>query len=127
MAVSPEYRDHLLDLLAPLGPVTARRMFGGLGIFYTDVMFALVVENGLHLKVDEATKADFEAAGSGPFTYQRVGKPRALKSYWQVPDEILDDEEDILAWARAAVDVALSAQKAKAPAKRRRTKSARQP
>ena len=127
MAVSPGYRDHLLDLLEPLGPVTARRMFGGLGIFYADVMFGLVVEDGLHLKVDEATRPAFEAAGSGPFTYLRSGQPRALKSYWRVPDEIMDTEDDLRAWARAAVDVALSAQKAKAPAKVRGTKSARQP
>ena len=127
MAVSPEFRDHLLDLLEPLGPVTARRMFGGVGIFYGDVMFALVVDDGLHLKVDDTAKLDFEAAGSGPFTYLRAGEPRALKSYWRVPDEIMDGEDDLLSWARAAVDVALSAQKAKRPAKKRGEGSRRRP
>ncbi len=38
MALSPQYRDYALDLLAPLGPVRARRMFGGGGLFHGEVI-----------------------------------------------------------------------------------------
>ncbi len=64
MAAKPEFRDHVLDLLAPLGPVTARRMFGGFGITLDGVMFALIADDVLYLKVDDRTRPDYEAAGA---------------------------------------------------------------
>jgi DNA transformation protein len=114
MAFSPEFRDHVLDLMAPLAHVEAKRMFGGVGYFYRDLMFALQAREELYFKVDAASQEDFEAAGSGPFTYLRGGKERALGSYWRVPDEVMDDEEDFLAWARRATEAALAADRAKA-------------
>ncbi len=119
MAVSPEYRDYVQELLAPLGPVSIRRMFGGAGVFYDEVMFALIAGETLYLKVDDETRPDFEAAGQGPFTYQRSEGPRALQSYYRLPDELLDETDELLVWARRAVDAALRAQAAK-PRKDRR-------
>ena len=75
MASSAEFRDHVLDLLAPLGPVTARRMFGGFGIYLDGVMFALIADDILYLKVDDRTRPDYEAAGSAPFRPRPRGKP----------------------------------------------------
>ena len=75
MASSAEFRDHVLDLLAALGPVTARRMFGGFGIYLDGVMFALIADDILYLKVDDRTRPDYEAAGSAPFRPRPRGKP----------------------------------------------------
>lgn len=119
MAISPEFRDHVLDLLAPLGQVEARRMFGGVGFFRHGLMFALIARDELYFKVDAESRPDFEAAGSGPFSYLRGGVERALGSYWRVPDEAMDDPEECLHWARRAVEAALAAERAK-PAKRRK-------
>jgi len=113
MAASPEYRAFVEDLLEPLGPVESRRMFGGLGVFYRGVMFALVAQEQLYLKVDEHNRGDFEAAGMQPFSYQRAGATRSLKSYWRLPDDVVDDSDAVLTWARAAVDAALRADAAK--------------
>jgi len=120
MSFSPEFRDHVLDLLAPLDHVEGKRMFGGVGIFYRGLMFALIVGDELYLKVDEASRGDFEAAGSGPFTYLRAGVERALGSYWRVPDEVIDDGETFLGWGRRAAEVALAAERAKTTRRRRR-------
>lgn len=120
MAVSAEYRAFVEDVMAPLGPVTTRRMFGGLGVFYRGVMFALVAQEQLFLKVDDDTRAAFEDAGSGPFSYLRGDQPFALKSYYRLPDAVLDDEDEMRTWARQAVDAALRADAAKATGKRRR-------
>jgi len=119
MPYSPEFRDHVLDLMAPLAHVEAKRMFGGLGFFYRDVMFALASADVLYFKVDEAGRPPFEAAGSGPFTYRRSGGARALNSYWRVPDEVMDDAEAFLRWARRAVEAGLAAAQAKAAKPRR--------
>lgn len=119
MAVSPEFREFIEDVLSPLGHVTVRRMFGGLGVFYRGVMFALIAREITFLKVDEANLAAFEEADSGPFSYQRGKKAHALTSYWKVPDEVMDDPEEILAWARRSVDAALRADAAKPKSKRK--------
>lgn len=101
MSFSLEFKEHLLDLLAPLGPVQAKRMFGGGGLYLDGTMFALVVDDVLYLKADDENRAEFEAMGAPPFTYERQGKTLAL-SYFQAPEECLDDPEDLLAWARSA-------------------------
>ena len=71
MPVSPEYLDYLLDLLAPLGPVQAKRMFGGAGLFLDGTMFGLIVDDVLYLKADGQTRGAFEARSLGPFTYRK--------------------------------------------------------
>jgi DNA transformation protein len=109
MAVSPEYRAYVEDLVADLGPVVTRRMFGGLGVFYRGLMFILVARENVYMKVDDRNRPEFEAAGSDPFTYQRNGKPRQMRSYYRVPDTVLDDPETFLEWARWSVDAALRA------------------
>lgn len=99
--MSPEFRDHLLDLLAPLGPVTARRMFGGGGLFLDGAMFALVVDDILYFKTDDKNRPAFKAAGAGPFTYERAGKSVAL-GYFQAPEDLMEDGEELVRWAREA-------------------------
>lgn len=119
MAVSPEFTDYVVDLMAPVGAVAPRRMFGGVGIFYRDLMFALIAGDVLYLKVDDTTRADFEAAGVGPFTYETKKGTRGLRGYWRAPDEVMENEDEFALWARDAVDVALRADAAKAKKKRK--------
>ncbi|MBL6951026.1 MAG: TfoX/Sxy family protein [Alphaproteobacteria bacterium] len=113
MAVTPEYRAYIEELVAPLGHVSTRRMFGGLGIFYRGLMFALVARDVLHFKVDEVNLPAYEAAGMEVFSYLRNGKKRGLNSYWTVPVDVLDNEDEFLVWARGAADAALRADAAK--------------
>ena len=106
--------EFVLDMLSPLGGVAERRMFGGCGLFRDGVMFAIVADDALYFKTDEANQADFEAAGSAPFVYRRRGR-RIAMSYHEVPPDVMDDPEVLSAWARKALDVALHA---KRPARR---------
>jgi len=110
MAVSAEFRDYLEDLFAPVGGVTQRRMFGGLGIFRDGLMIALVDDEVLYFKADETTVPQFETEGSEPFVYQSKGKAVAL-SYWRAPDFLFDDAEAFRDWALAAHEAALRAKK----------------
>lgn len=96
---------YLLDLMAPLGPVAYRRMFGGGGLFLDGRMFAIVDDETLYLKADDITRAAFEAARMEPFLYE--SKTRAIRlPYHRLPDEFLDDADDLLKWARMAIDAA---------------------
>ena len=109
MPVTPEYRAYIEDLVEPLGHVTSRRMFGGLGVFYRGLMFALIVNDVLHFKVDDENRPDYEADGMEPFSYLRKGQKRGLNSYWTVPVDVLDNEDEFLVWSRKAADAALRA------------------
>jgi DNA transformation protein len=103
MAVSADYRDFVLEQLAPLGHITSRRMFGGVGIYANGLFFALIDDDALYLKGDETLKADFEAAGSQAFAPFEDGKTMA---YWTAPAEALDDQEFLLEWSRKSLEVA---------------------
>ena len=107
-------RERLEELFAGLGPIRVRRMFGGLGLWQGESMFALVADDTLFMKTDAALAADYAAAGSSPFAYEAKGRPITL-SYWRLPDSAHDDPDEAVAWARRSLIVAEAA-----AAKRRR-------
>jgi DNA transformation protein len=104
-------------LLMPLGPVRARAMFGGCGIFLDDLMFALIAWDRLYFKVDRETKPRFAEAGGEPFVYQGKHKPVEM-SYWTLPEERLADPLALIEWAELALAAARRARKK--PARRRK-------
>lgn len=105
MTASAGFIALTIDLLAGAGPVTVRRMFGGAGLYSDGVMFALVIDDTLYLKADDATKPRFEAEGGRAFVYNGKTRPVAM-SYWRVPDRLLDDGDELTVWAREAIAVA---------------------
>lgn len=118
MSTKPnEFVTHVLDILEPLGPVSARRMFGGYGIYIDRIMFALVAEDSLYFKVDAASRGEFEAAGLEPFRYTKKGKTVEM-SYHVAPEDALEDAELLRDWARKGVDAAMRAAREKAPKKK---------
>ena len=67
-------------------------------------IFAIVVDDTLYFKVGDANRADYEVAGALSFTYESRGK-RVKISYWRVPDEVLEDEDQLRIWAEKAWQV----------------------
>jgi len=116
-ATANEFVTHLLDLMEPLGPVSARRMFGGYGIYLDRMMFALVADDRLYLKIDDDSRGEFEAAGLEPFRYTKKGKTYQM-SYHAAPEDALEDAELLRDWARKAVDAAMRAARSERPRKR---------
>jgi DNA transformation protein len=106
------------ELLEDWASVSARRMFGGYGLYHEGLMFAIVMEQRLYLKVDEVNRPEFEALGLAPFTYAMKGRDVAL-SYWAAPDAIFDEPSVAVRWARSAWDAALRRHLAKAQARER--------
>lgn len=114
--MSDDFITYLQDLFAPLGELSARRMFGGYGLYLDEVMIGVVMDDGLYLKADDVTQAQFEAAGSAPFIYDSGGK-RVTMSYWSAPEAAMDSPQAMLPWARLALEAAL--RKMATPPKRR--------
>ncbi len=110
MSVSKEYKAFLEDLFAGFGAVSIRSMFGGGGVYHDGIMFALIADDTLYLKVDASNQADFEAEGMMPFTYTGKNKPVSM-SYWEVPEALYDDPETFVGWARKAFGAALKSKR----------------
>jgi DNA transformation protein len=111
---------YVIELLVPIGPVSARRMFGGIGLFHGGMMFGLIVRDELFLKVGDTNRPAYEAAGEAPFTYETKHGTHTLGSYWRCPPDLLDEAEIFQAWARQAVEAALVAASSKPKARRKR-------
>ena len=99
-------------MLAPLGEVSARAMFGGWGFHLDGRMFALVAFDAFYIKADDSNRADFESRRLEPFRYEANGKASVM-SYFQPPSEALDDRDILCEWARKGVEAAARAAKAK--------------
>lgn len=108
MSVSPGFATMIEDLLAPLGPIRIKRMFGGGGVYCGSVMFGLIADDVLYLKADKTTAPAFEAEGSAPFVYDGKGKPVTM-SYWRLPERLYDEPDEAVTWGRRALGVARAA------------------
>ena len=116
-----------VDLFSDMGRVEARRMFGGAGLYAGGVMFGLIDDEVIYLKVDESLKAAMVAAGARSWIYTERKGPKAgipqQTSYWSLPESALDDPQEACAWGRRSLAVA-QALKAAKPVPRRRPKRA---
>jgi DNA transformation protein and related proteins len=106
MVASEGFAEFLRDQLAPLGRVTMRRMFGKTGVFCDGVMLGMVADDTLYFRVDDDNRAAFkEAESSPPLNYEKQGRTIDL-SFWRAPERLLDDPDELVAWARAALGAA---------------------
>ena len=97
-----EFVSHLLDLLSPLGGVSAKRMFGGHGVFREELMFGLVASGEFYLKTDAENRPDFEARELAPFRYESKDGKITVMSYHLCPEEALDNPQAMRRWAESA-------------------------
>jgi DNA transformation protein len=107
MPSTKPFRDRVLGLLLPFGPVQARGMFGGFGLYLDGTMFALIANDSLYVKFDDSNRALFAEAGGHPFTYDRRGKMVEM-SYWLVPPAVMTDPQRLCDWAESSLRVAKS-------------------
>jgi len=101
---------HVLDLLAPLGPMRARAMMGGHLLYCDELAVALVYEDRLYLETAPSTRERFARAGGEPFTYERRGR-QVKMSFWMPPEAALDHSDSMLPWARLALAAARRAKR----------------
>jgi DNA transformation protein and related proteins len=119
--------NFIRDLFTPFGPVTVKRMFGGAGLWSDGLMFGLVFDGAIFLKVDGTSIPDFEREGSRPFVYTRAKSTgrvgRASLSYWRLPERLYDDPDELAVWAGRALAIAQSKKRAPRPRTKRKAAS----
>jgi DNA transformation protein len=120
MTASDSYAEFLREQLAPLGPVSLRRMFGKTGVFCRGAMLGMVTDNTLYFRVDDQNRALFrEAEASPPLNYAKKGVMIDL-AFWRVPERLYDEPDEFVEWARAALAAARRVAAKRKPATARR-------
>lgn len=94
------FKSFVLDQLSAVPRVTARAMFGGYGLYQGRVFFGIIFKGRLYFKTNEASAATYRARGMKPF---RPSAAQTLKTYYEVPVEILEDAESAAEWATTAI------------------------
>jgi DNA transformation protein len=124
LTVQAQYLAYILEQLAGLGALRSNRMFGGVGLYSSELFFGLIDDDTLYFKTDESN--------IGPYHERRMprfmpfpDRPEAVLGYHQVPADVIEDAETLVDWARKSVAVALRSQVAKATPKRAPKKAAK--
>lgn len=115
----------LKDALSRLGTVSGRRMFGGVGVYFDGIFFAIITDGLIYFRVSPATRPAFEAEGSRAFSYATKNGKAELRSYWRLPERLLDDPEELSEWAGSAISAARNVQAEKE--RKKNVKAARAP
>jgi DNA transformation protein len=106
MVASDSFAEFLREQLASLGRITMRRMFGKTGVFCDGLMFGMVTDNMLYFRVDDGNRAAFNEAESFPqLNYKKQGEIIDL-SFWRAPERLFDEPDELVAWARIALEAA---------------------
>ncbi len=74
-------------------------MFGGYGLYQDETFFGIIHRGRLYFKIDEKTVGDYQKRKMKPF---RPNAKQTLKSYYQVPVDIIEDADELREWAKRA-------------------------
>jgi DNA transformation protein len=105
MAVSDGFLKYVLDQLSGWGPITARRMFGGAGLYRDGKIFGLIADDVAYLKVDDSNREDFTRAGSAAFSPYPDLKQAYVMSYYEIPAAVLENRDELARWAQRSLDI----------------------
>jgi DNA transformation protein len=98
-------KEFLTDQLAALHGLRARRMFGGFGLYQDKRFFGILNQGRLYFKTDVQTRPAYTERGMAPFVYEKGRRFESI-TYFEVPPDVLEDREQLVAWAQLAVAVA---------------------
>ena len=100
MGVSQEFVEYVVEQLSGWGEVSVRRMFGGAGLYREGAMFAVLAEDVAYLKVDDSNREDFVRAGSAPFEPYPDKIKTTIRTYYEIPAEVLENAAELAQWAQ---------------------------
>lgn len=125
MSANTEYAEYVLELLAPIGPLRTGRFFGGVGISRGSVQFAMIMGNSLYFAVDDTTRPRYEKAGMTSFSYMTRKGEIQVRKYFELPEEVLTDPEQLRLRANESIQVASQTKKpTRAPGQTRQKRRA---
>ena len=90
------------DLMQGIRGVSSRAMFGGWALYRDGVTFGIIADDQLFFKVDEKSRTEYEKRGSRPFIYESRGKRVTMKTYWELPADVMEDRDELERWVSTA-------------------------
>ena len=100
MSKQNQYLMYVMEKLQPHGPIRSRAMFGGYGIYYNDVIFAVIVKDELYFRIDDLTKRDYEESFNyKPFVYDGMKKTVTMP-YYTLPKKMLSINQILAGWIK---------------------------
>lgn len=109
MPVSSDYLAYVVEQLAQTGKVSTRRMFGGIGVYCEGVFFGLIDDDVFYLKVDAANRQDYLERHCQAFKPMARDPNAYSMNYFAVPQEVLEDADELRSWARKSIAIAAAA------------------
>jgi DNA transformation protein and related proteins len=100
---------YVLGQLSCVEALGCRAMFGGHALYAGRTFFGIVSGERLYLKTDGATVRGYECRGMRSFCRGDCG---LLRTYYEVPADVLADRRRLAEWARAAAQCAAGARQA---------------
>lgn len=94
------FKDFVLDQLGQIPQLLCKAMFGGHGLYQGETFFGILNKGRLYLKTNATTQAAYRSRGMQPF---RPNGKQVLRHYYEVPVDILEDAEQLRAWAEQAI------------------------
>ncbi len=101
------------DIFISFAGIKSRAMFGGWGIYKNGIIFAIIADGTLYFKVDESNKDDYLKNKSKPFTYTMPSGKKVSMSYWELPQEIMEDQIELEKWIAKSIKISQSKKKLK--------------
>lgn len=106
MSANPEFIGFVRDLLFPLGDIQDGSFFGGFAFKHNTKQFAMIMGNTLYFCVNIHTRPKYEALGMIPFSYSTKKGVVKVKKYYSAPEDLLEDQEQLIIWANEAIQAA---------------------
>jgi DNA transformation protein len=112
MRVKSSLASYVAEQLAPLGRISSRAIFGGVGVFIDDRLLAIVMGEKLYLHTDKSNLDDYVARGMPQFKPY----PNAFDlttDHHEVPQDVVNDAEQLKIWGGRALNAAIESARAK--------------
>ena len=106
MSANPEFINFVREFLLPVGVIKDDSFFGGFAFKHNNKQFAMIMGNTLYFCVDSSTRAKYEALGMVPFSYSTKKGLVQVKKYYSVPEDLFEDQEQLIIWANESIQVA---------------------
>ena len=105
MKKSQDFIDYIVDMLSPIGEITVGRMFGGVLLKHNNQQLGAIWGNSFYFRVPKSMQEKFKKHGSQPFQYAKKTGMVTVKAYWSVPDDLLEDSQQLVLWAKEILSI----------------------
>ncbi len=103
---TPQFLEYFLeDCLNWSSEFTKKSMFGWYAMYKNWKVFSLFINDIIYFKVWENNRHYFEEKNSQPFSYKKKNGTVWVMSYWELPEEILENREELYIWIERSLQV----------------------